>query len=115
MAPAPLATFAQPHQWNPFRNSLNSSLTIKLNCMNFLSWKSQVICTVIGHSLDDILLIGVASVEHLVTGDLNLEFTIWQTKDQLLLSWLRSFMFETILGSLAQHNTSFTAWKALEK
>ena len=89
------------HQWNPFQNSLNSSLTVRLDRTNYLAWKSQVIPTVIGHGLDDILLTGVAPVQRLINGGINPEFTTWKRKDQLLLSWLRSSMTETILNSLA--------------
>ncbi|KAF4393387.1 hypothetical protein F8388_023191 [Cannabis sativa] len=101
------ATAATPvlqpvQQWNPFQNSLNSSLTVRLDRTNFLAWKFQVIPTVIGHGLDDILLTGIAHVRVLVNGGPNPEFTIWKRKDQLLLSWLRSSMTETILSSLAQ-------------
>ncbi|KAM6543412.1 hypothetical protein CsatB_007859 [Cannabis sativa] len=77
--------------------------------------KSPVIPTVIGHGFDDILLTGVAPVRTLVNGAFNLEFTTWKRKDQLLLNWLRSSMTETILGSLAQYNSSFDAWRALEQ
>uniref|UniRef100_A0A803P3U5 Retrovirus-related Pol polyprotein from transposon TNT 1-94-like beta-barrel domain-containing protein n=1 Tax=Cannabis sativa TaxID=3483 RepID=A0A803P3U5_CANSA len=42
--------------WNPFSHSLTSSLTIKLDRTHFLAWKSQVLPTVIGHELDEILL-----------------------------------------------------------
>ncbi|KAF4384398.1 hypothetical protein F8388_004631 [Cannabis sativa] len=101
--------------WNPFQNSLHSSLTVKLDRSNFLAWKSQVIPTVIGHGLDDILLGGHSPPERLVNGQTNPEFTIWKRKDQLLLSWLRSSMSESVLGSLAQFQSSYTAWRALEQ
>uniref|UniRef100_A0A803NT53 Retrotransposon Copia-like N-terminal domain-containing protein n=1 Tax=Cannabis sativa TaxID=3483 RepID=A0A803NT53_CANSA len=51
----------QPQHWNPFQNSLNSSLTVKLDRSNYLAWKSQVVPTVIGHGLDDLLFIELAS------------------------------------------------------
>uniref|UniRef100_A0A803QS75 Uncharacterized protein n=1 Tax=Cannabis sativa TaxID=3483 RepID=A0A803QS75_CANSA len=40
---------------NLFSHSLNSLLTTKLDHVNFLSWKSQVVSTLIGHDFDDIL------------------------------------------------------------
>ncbi|KAF4379061.1 hypothetical protein F8388_022148 [Cannabis sativa] len=101
--------------WNLFQNSLHSSLTVKLDRSNFLAWKSQVIPTVIGHGLDDILLGGHSPPERLVNGQTNPEFTIWKRKDQLLLSWLRSSMSESVLGSLAQFQSSYTACRALEQ
>uniref|UniRef100_A0A803P4A9 Integrase catalytic domain-containing protein n=1 Tax=Cannabis sativa TaxID=3483 RepID=A0A803P4A9_CANSA len=96
-------------------HSLSSSLTVKLDRSNFLAWKSQVIPTVIGHGLDDVLLTGIPPPAQLVNGNVNPEFSAWRRKDQLLLRWLRSSMSETILGSLAQYESSSTAWKALEQ
>uniref|UniRef100_A0A803PVN2 Retrotransposon Copia-like N-terminal domain-containing protein n=1 Tax=Cannabis sativa TaxID=3483 RepID=A0A803PVN2_CANSA len=55
--PPPPPPPAPSSSWNPFQHSLNSSLTVKLDRSNFLAWKSQVIPTVIGHGLDDVLLI----------------------------------------------------------
>ncbi|KAF4403314.1 hypothetical protein G4B88_007960 [Cannabis sativa] len=117
-APTATTTAAQAPAnppWNPFQNSLHSSLTVKLDRSNFLAWKSQVIPTVIGHGLDDILLGGISPPEKLVNGQSNPEFTIWKRKDQLLLSWLRSSMSESVLGSLAQFQSSYSAWRALEQ
>uniref|UniRef100_A0A803PSP5 Uncharacterized protein n=1 Tax=Cannabis sativa TaxID=3483 RepID=A0A803PSP5_CANSA len=64
--PAP-PTLAIP-SWNLFSNSVSSSLTIKLDCLNL---KSQVVPTVIGHDLDDILFHGVPHPSTLVNGNPN--------------------------------------------
>ncbi|XP_062111588.1 uncharacterized protein LOC133823034 [Humulus lupulus] len=100
---------------NPFANSLNSSLTVKLDRLNFLAWKSQVLPTVIGHGLDDILLTGAAPPRLMVDGSVNPEHISWVRKDQLLLSWLRSSMSEAMLGFLPQYTSSNSAWRALEQ
>ncbi|XP_060959344.1 uncharacterized protein LOC133030571 [Cannabis sativa] len=101
--------------WNPFSNSLTSSLTLKLDRLNFLSWKSQVVPTVIGHDLDDILFTGAPPPKNLVNGNPNLECLQWRKNDQLLLSWLGSSMFESILASVANYNSSTAVWRALEQ
>uniref|UniRef100_A0A803NN30 Retrotransposon Copia-like N-terminal domain-containing protein n=1 Tax=Cannabis sativa TaxID=3483 RepID=A0A803NN30_CANSA len=54
--------------WNPFSYSLASSLTIKLDRTNFLAWKSQMLPTVIGHDLDEILLTNLSPPRSLVNG-----------------------------------------------
>ncbi|XP_062118382.1 uncharacterized protein LOC133832001 [Humulus lupulus] len=100
---------------NPFANSLHSFLTVKLDCLNFLAWNSQVLLTVIGHGLDDILLTRAAPPRLMADGSINLEHISWVRKDQLLLSWLRSSMSEAILGFLAQYTSLNSAWRALEK
>uniref|UniRef100_A0A803Q341 Retrovirus-related Pol polyprotein from transposon TNT 1-94-like beta-barrel domain-containing protein n=1 Tax=Cannabis sativa TaxID=3483 RepID=A0A803Q341_CANSA len=54
------AAVERPNQMNnPFSHSLTSTLTVKLDPTNFLSWKSQVLPTVIGLDLDEILLAGI--------------------------------------------------------
>uniref|UniRef100_A0A803NPG5 Reverse transcriptase Ty1/copia-type domain-containing protein n=1 Tax=Cannabis sativa TaxID=3483 RepID=A0A803NPG5_CANSA len=78
-----------PTGWNPFSSSLTSSLTLKLDRQNFLAWKSQVVPTVIGHELDDILFSNVSPPSNLVT--------------------------EGVLASVANHTTSFAVWRALEQ
>uniref|UniRef100_A0A803QN75 Retrotransposon Copia-like N-terminal domain-containing protein n=1 Tax=Cannabis sativa TaxID=3483 RepID=A0A803QN75_CANSA len=101
--------------WNPFSNSLTSSLTIKLDRTNYLAWKSQVVPTVIGHDLDEILFNNIHPPPTLITRETNPNFKQWKKRDQLLLSWLRSSMSEGILGSVAAHSTSFEVWKSLEQ
>ena len=91
--PVPQQTLA-PMSWNPFSNSLTSSLTVKLDRSNFFVWKSQVVPTIIGHDLDEILFTNVSPPTTLVTGAPNPGFLQWKRKDQLLLSWLRSSMTE---------------------
>uniref|UniRef100_A0A803P5F5 Retrotransposon Copia-like N-terminal domain-containing protein n=1 Tax=Cannabis sativa TaxID=3483 RepID=A0A803P5F5_CANSA len=111
---APFAPFLV-HSLNPFSNSLTSSLTIKLDRINYLSWKSQVVTTVIGHDLDQILFSDVIPTPTLINGAPNPEYLHWKRKDQLLLSWIRSSMSELILASVATFTTSSSVWRALEQ
>ncbi|XP_062075736.1 uncharacterized protein LOC133779850 [Humulus lupulus] len=60
-------TFASLSMWSPFSSSLISSLTLKLDRVNFLAYKSQVVPTVIGHDLEDILFSNVSPPMTLVT------------------------------------------------
>lgn len=99
--PPSLPQVPTTQSWNPFSHSLTSSLTIKLDRTNFLAWKSQVLPTVIGHDLDDILLSDVSPPQLLITGAPNPVFAQWRKKDQLLLSWIRSSMSEGVLGTVA--------------
>uniref|UniRef100_A0A803PTS3 Retrotransposon Copia-like N-terminal domain-containing protein n=1 Tax=Cannabis sativa TaxID=3483 RepID=A0A803PTS3_CANSA len=79
--------------WNPFAHPLLASLKIKLDHINFLAWKFQVVPSVIGHDFDEILFTGVPPSQILYTGKPNSQFYFqWKRKDQLLLSWLRSSM-----------------------
>uniref|UniRef100_A0A803NKT0 Integrase catalytic domain-containing protein n=1 Tax=Cannabis sativa TaxID=3483 RepID=A0A803NKT0_CANSA len=111
--PAQSSSTASP--WNPFSNSLTASLTLKLDRTNFLSWKSQVVPTVIGHDLDNLLFSNEAPLERLINVVENPQFLQWRHKDQLLLSWLRSSMTEGILATVACYNTSNSVWRALEQ
>lgn len=109
--PIPLA----PASWNPFSNSLTASLTLKLDRTNFLSWKSQVVPTVIGHDLDELLFTALAPPPKLINGVDNPLYFQWRRKDQLLLSWLRSSMTEGVLATVASYTTSHSVWTALEQ
>uniref|UniRef100_A0A803PJX9 Retrotransposon Copia-like N-terminal domain-containing protein n=1 Tax=Cannabis sativa TaxID=3483 RepID=A0A803PJX9_CANSA len=73
MANASSSVAPANHTWNPFPNSLTSSLTLKLDRLNFLSWKSQVVPAVIGQDLDEILFTKVHPPQNLVTGTPNPE------------------------------------------
>uniref|UniRef100_A0A803PEN8 Retrovirus-related Pol polyprotein from transposon TNT 1-94-like beta-barrel domain-containing protein n=1 Tax=Cannabis sativa TaxID=3483 RepID=A0A803PEN8_CANSA len=64
--------------WNSFSNSLSSSLTHKLDRNNYLSWKSQVVPTVIDHDLDQILFSDVTPPGNLVTGAPNPKYVQWK-------------------------------------
>uniref|UniRef100_A0A803Q1E5 Uncharacterized protein n=1 Tax=Cannabis sativa TaxID=3483 RepID=A0A803Q1E5_CANSA len=57
--------------WNPFSNSLSTSLTINLDHANFLPWKSEVVTIVIGHDLDEILFSGIPPPQILIDGKPN--------------------------------------------
>ena len=109
------APFSTTPPWNPFSNSLTSSLTVKLDRTNFLAWKSQVVPTVIGHDLDEFLFSNVSPPPMLVTGAPNPNFAQWKRRDQLLLSWLRSSMTEGILATVSNYTTSHSVWSALEQ
>uniref|UniRef100_A0A803QSB7 Uncharacterized protein n=1 Tax=Cannabis sativa TaxID=3483 RepID=A0A803QSB7_CANSA len=74
------ATANQTSIWNPFSNSLTTSLTLKLDLNNFLSLKSQVVPTVIGHDLDQILFPDISPPTTLVTGAPNPEYAQWKRK-----------------------------------
>uniref|UniRef100_A0A803QAA2 Retrotransposon gag domain-containing protein n=1 Tax=Cannabis sativa TaxID=3483 RepID=A0A803QAA2_CANSA len=74
-----------------------------------------VVPTMIGHDLDEILFHGVPSPSTLVNGSPNPMFAQRRKKDQLLLSWLRSSLSEGVLTSIANFQSSYMVWKALEQ
>uniref|UniRef100_A0A803PTK3 Uncharacterized protein n=1 Tax=Cannabis sativa TaxID=3483 RepID=A0A803PTK3_CANSA len=92
----PMAT---PATWNLFAHSLSISLIVKLYCTNFLAWKSKVILIVIGHDLDNIPFTGMSLLQVFVTVEPNPQYLQWNKCDQLLLSWLRSSMYEEVLAT----------------
>ena len=74
---------------NPIAISLSPALTTRLDWLNFLAWKSQVLLAVTGHGLESFLFYPDSPPKSLASRALNLDFTICHYKDQLL-SWLRS-------------------------
>ena len=65
--------------------------------------------------MDELLFGESACPQSLVNGTVNTEYKNWIKDDQLFISWLRSFMSEGILSSIAQYNTTSSVWKALER
>uniref|UniRef100_A0A803NTD2 Uncharacterized protein n=1 Tax=Cannabis sativa TaxID=3483 RepID=A0A803NTD2_CANSA len=68
--PTPMISGFSNQPWNPFSNSLSYSLAIKLDRVNFLSWKFQVVPTTIGHDLNDLLFSNVKPLKFLTNGRL---------------------------------------------
>ena len=117
---------------NPAINNINQhtqinfSFTnpIKLDRSNYLLWRSQVLASIRGNRLEDfitgiksapeesILLAGVDGSTQRIE---NLEYQIWRSQDQILLSWLLSTLSEGILSLVINCESSFSVWKTLKK
>lgn len=97
-------------------------LSLQLNQSNYAIWKSQVLLTVRAHELESFLL-GTCSRPDAFIPDLdnpnlsinNPEHTIWIRLDHLMMSWLFSSIFETMLGHVVHCYTTVDIWRMLEQ
>jgi len=96
---------------------LNIPISTKLNRNNFLSWKSQITPALHGyglyHFLTDIAPEEKVTVEGVQQS--NPCFSHWHRQDQLILSWLRSTLSDTILSQVVSCDTSAALWKSLQQ
>jgi hypothetical protein len=102
--------------------SLNSSGLVKLDGPNYLSWSTQFLPALRAHDLVSIVDgTEVCPPEYLVdaegkpTSDRNLEFMVWQKKDQFILAWINSTLTERILSTVYGMNTAKQVWSYLSK
>ena len=93
--------------------NFNHSLSVKLDNKNFLIWKQQIVSMIRGYGLqkfvfsDDEVLVQFLTREDVRSGKETKEFLEWEQQDQLLLSWLLSFVSESILPRLVGCDTFF--------
>lgn len=85
-------------------------VTTKLDCTNFLTWKSPIEPIVhaygLFHHLDELVSSPTPTIEVNGIPQTNLVFLPWQRHDQFLLDWLRSSITGTVLS---QHIACLTA------
>lgn len=96
---------------------LTIPISTKLNRSNFLAWKSQITLALHGHDLFHFLTDDPPAEKLSVNGVLttNPKFSHWRRQDQLILTWLRSSLSDTILGQVVSCDTSADLWKALQQ
>ncbi|KAJ1685185.1 hypothetical protein LUZ63_016575 [Rhynchospora breviuscula] len=97
---------------------ISTPITIKLTESNYLTWSSQI--TPLLHGYDLMKFIYSSSPEPTRTTsagvvEINPTFLAWRRHDQLLLSWLRSSLTESILAQVVSCTTSLDLWLTLQK
>ena len=108
---------------SPFTTTLNTSLLVKLDRDNYMLWRSQVLLVVGGHKIIGYLfdtntyppvLLDIQDTYGNLIQNLNPTYEQWNRKDQLLLSWLLSYLPTTILSQVIRCTTLNELWTALE-
>ena len=101
--------------------NFNHSLSVKLDSRNFLIWKQQIISAIQGYGLQKFVFsnnevpIQFITREDARFGKATKEFLEWEQQDQLLLSWLLSFVSASILPRLVGCDTFFLLQGGLEQ
>ena len=100
--------------------TINHLISVKLDGSNYLSWVSQFLPVLRSNDLLGIVdgsepcpskFSVDASGQTTLTVDP--KFTLWNKKDQYLLSWLNATLSETILPSVFGLNTSKEVWDSM--
>jgi hypothetical protein len=90
----------------------------KLEGPNYLGWTTQFLPILRTHDLVGIVDGSEPCPPKLITDDkgvesLNLEFTIWNKKDQCILSWINLTLSEKVLSTVYGLDTSKQVWNTL--
>ena len=98
--------------------SIAHLISIKLDRSNYLLWVSQFLPVLRSHDLlgivDGIETCPTKLVKNSKGEDIiNPEFTIWNKKDQYLLSWLNATLSNSVLSTVYGLNTSRQVWNSL--
>lgn len=99
---------------NPPNNSiviLNIPISTKLTRTNYLSWKSQIEPILHGHNLHRFLSAPPLSPT-ITIGSQTFQNPDYQ-QDQLLLGWIRSSLFDTLLSQVLSCSSSAALWENL--
>jgi gag-polypeptide of LTR copia-type len=96
---------------------INTPIATKLHRNNFLAWKSQIVSALHGHDLYRFLENTTPDAHLTVAGQQlsNPASSFWRRQDQLLLTWLRSSLTDTILAQVVSCTTSAELWQLLQQ
>ncbi|KAH9751748.1 retrovirus-related pol polyprotein from transposon RE1 [Citrus sinensis] len=105
-------------------SSFSFTSPIKLDRSNYTIWKSQILSSVRANGIEDLLDSSKCCPDQVLPHDsenstaetqINLAFTAWKRKDQMLLSWLMSSINLEILSLVVNSETSLDLWISLEQ
>ncbi|KAK9130616.1 hypothetical protein Sjap_011103 [Stephania japonica] len=101
---------------NPFGNSLNQIVTMKLDRSNFLIWKAMVLPLFRGCRLDGHLLGTIVCLPEILeeTGSSNPEYEEWYARDQFCLGWLISAISKEVASVVVGAKNAREAWRNIE-
>jgi Reverse transcriptase (RNA-dependent DNA polymerase)/gag-polypeptide of LTR copia-type/GAG-pre-integrase domain len=104
---------------SPSLASLNQPISIKLDDTNFLSWQSQVVPALHGHGLYQFIQNPNPHSPALTDSSgaltLNPAYEAWHRQDQLLLSWLRASLSDSLVAQVVGCTTSAELWSTLHE
>jgi hypothetical protein len=101
----------------PFIPNFTQFISLKLDSSNYLMWQSQVLPVLRSNDLLGIVDETEPSPPRFLTNEqgesiVNPEYTLWNKKDQLILSWINATLSEAVLATVYGLNTSRQVWSA---
>ena len=99
----------------PSYQMLNHTLPVKLDRTNYILWRSQIDNVIFANGFEDFIDgTSICLEKDLSQGVMNPAFVAWRRQDRTILSWIYSSLTPGIMAQIIGHNTSHSAWNALE-
>ncbi|RVW27268.1 Retrovirus-related Pol polyprotein from transposon TNT 1-94 [Vitis vinifera] len=99
----------------PSYQMLNHTLPVKLDRTNYILWRSQIDNVIFANGFEDFIDgTSICPEKDLSPGVMNPAFVAWRRQDRTILSWIYSSLTPGIMAQIIGHNTSHSAWNALE-
>jgi Reverse transcriptase (RNA-dependent DNA polymerase)/gag-polypeptide of LTR copia-type len=89
---------------------LNTSISPKLNEINYLTWKAQVLPLINGYNLTKHISSSSPPI-----GVTDAEQEQWNRQDQFILGWLRSSLTDTLQGQMVSCSSACELWSAIQQ
>ncbi|RVW44402.1 Retrovirus-related Pol polyprotein from transposon RE1 [Vitis vinifera] len=99
----------------PSYQMLNHTLPVKLDRTNYILRRSHIDNVVFANGFEDFIDgTSICPEKDLSLGVINPAFVAWRRQDRTILSWIYSSLTLGIMAQIIVHNTSHSAWNALE-
>nr|CAN82452.1 hypothetical protein VITISV_003326 [Vitis vinifera] len=99
----------------PSYQMLNHTLPVKLDRTNYILWRSQIDNVVFANGFEDFIDgTSICPEKDLSPRVINPAFVAWRRQDRTILSWIYLSLTPGIMAQIIGHNTSHSAWNALE-
>uniref|UniRef100_A0A5K0V169 Uncharacterized protein n=1 Tax=Nymphaea colorata TaxID=210225 RepID=A0A5K0V169_9MAGN len=101
---------------NPQWNAIANLVSVKLDEINYLLWKSQLYSVMYSQDLLRYVDGSSTPLPKKLNADstlINPEYIKWKCSDQLALSWILSTISESILTQIISYDMTREAWVAL--
>nr|KYP47137.1 hypothetical protein KK1_031237 [Cajanus cajan] len=100
---------------NSVSHTFSQSVTCKLDERNFMTWQQQVTAVIRAHDLERFVVNPKIPLKFLTPEDrdanlVNPEYTAWDRKDSLLVSWLLATLSESIQARVVSCRHSYQIW-----
>jgi hypothetical protein len=95
-------------------SNMSNLMSVKLDSTNFIVWKHQLSSILKAYSMIDFVDGTIPSPNRFLTTAVNLEFQLWNTRDQALLTLINSTLSPSVLSMVVGHNSAQEVWKTLE-
>lgn len=94
---------------------MNISFSMKLDCINYLVWKQQVLYLIIAYGLVTIIDPHVLPLTHVMDSQTNPKFTHWNRLNNIFKSWFYLLVTPSMHPYFKYETSTTDLWCSLEK